>query len=297
LSLIVEPRDGVRPVVRWIDRAQTSIFVAAYILTDRSIVRALERAAAQGVQVYVELDPHPFGLPAQPSRMSSQLQAADVHVRWSRPGFTYSHAKYIVIDDRVALIGTANYSVSAFSKNREFILVDRSTRDVLSLSSLFRADWDRLSAQLRDPNLVIAPGSARRQLTGLARSARRTLDVYAEEFADPALEGLFGQMARRVRVRVLLPPGATPLDARRLAASGVSVRSLVAPYSHAKAVLVDGTRGFVGSENMSSTSLDHNREVGVLLPPPLVRKIEVYFARDWRAGRPVSRLSAHREGR
>lgn len=290
LSLIVEPRDGVRPLIRWIDRAQTIVFVSAYILTDRSVVRALERAEAQGVQVYVQLDPHPFGLPTQPARMASQLRAAGVHVRWTRPGLTYSHAKYIVIDDRVALIGTANYSASAFSKNREFIMVDTNRRDVLAVSELFRSDWDRLRSNTHDPALVIAPGRARAQISALLTSARKSIDMYAEEFADVEMEHLLIGLARRgVRVRLLLPPGVTPADARRLALGRVGVHGLSRPYGHAKAVLVDGRRGFVGSENMSATSLDHNRELGILIPPALVRSVEQYFARDWKRSRAISR--------
>lgn len=288
LSLIVEPGDGVRPLVRWIDRAQTIVFVSAYILTDRSVVHALERAVAQGVQVYVQLDPHPFGLPTQPARMASQLRAADVHVRWSRPGLTYSHAKYIVIDDSVALIGTANYSATAFTRNREFILVDTNRQDVVAVSELFRSDWDRLPSNARDPALVIAPGRARAQISALLKSARKSIDIYAEEFADGSMENLLIGLAHRgVRVRLLLPPGATPVGARRLALGGIGVRGLSLPYGHAKAVLVDGRRGFVGSENMSATSLDHNRELGVLIPPPLVRSVERYFARDWKRARSI----------
>lgn len=48
-SLIVEPDQGVRPLVREIDGAQHTVFVESYILTEKHVVRALERAVARGV--------------------------------------------------------------------------------------------------------------------------------------------------------------------------------------------------------------------------------------------------------
>jgi len=215
VRLIVEPRDGVRPVVRDINLAQTKIFVAVYILTDRSVVHALDRAAAQGVDVYVLLEHHPFGMGSQPGAMAASLRAAGIHVRWSAEGFTYAHAKYLILDDREALIGTANLSASAFSHNREFVAVDVRTPDVRAVSNLFRSDWDRLPAVINDPELVAAPGQARAQIEGLAASARRTIDIYAEEVADPGMERELISIARRgVQIRVLLPPGAVSVGAR-----------------------------------------------------------------------------------
>ena len=46
-------------------------------------------------------------------------------------------------------------------------------------------------------------------------------------------------------------------------------------YVHAKAIVVDGRRAFVGSENLSAASLDHNRELDVIVADPsAVQRLE-----------------------
>lgn len=281
-SLVIEPAGGVRPLVRALDHAQQRIFVAAYIMTDKRIVRALQRAAAQGVDVSVILDPHPFGMGPQPQREADLLRAAGIAVRWGRPGFQFTHAKFMVLDDRLAIISTANFSRSAFSRNREILVFDRLTADVRSLSNLFRLDWDRAGGRIIDPNLVIAPENARVKLRALLSRARHSIRIYAEEVADPALESLLADRVRAgVRVRLILAWAATPAAAARLTRSGVPVRELQRPYVHAKLILVDGREAFVGSENPSTTSLDRNREVGVLIRGPDLQRLARTFDGDW----------------
>ncbi|HEX6509144.1 MAG TPA: phospholipase D-like domain-containing protein, partial [Chloroflexota bacterium] len=186
--IVIEPSRGVTPLIRLIDRAQKQIFVEAYILTHRRIIRALQRAEAQGVGVYVLLDRQPFGMGPQPQQLASTLSAAGVAVRWASPRFTYSHAKFLVIDDRTAVIATANLSKAAYNSNREVLVIDQSPEDVRALSSLFRQDWDRLTGLNRDPNIVLSPRSSRDILSQLVLSARKSIDVYAEEVADSGME-------------------------------------------------------------------------------------------------------------
>lgn len=280
-TMLVEPRDGPRGITRVINRAQTSLFVEVYILSDARIIHALERASAQGVAVYVLLEPHPYGLGSQAVGVAERLRAAGIRVRWSRPGFVYTHAKTIVADGRVAIISTANFSRSAFSHNREFLLIDHRRRDVRAISAIFRADWDRVSTRINDDDLLISPDNSRSKLVRLIESARHYLDVYAEEIADGPMEHLLARMRDRgVTVRVLLPIAATP-GARWLVAHGVAVRALASPYIHAKAIIADGREAFVGSENLSTTSLDRNREVGILVRGADVVVLGRVFSRDW----------------
>lgn len=281
-ELVIEPKDGAKPLVRAIDRAQRTVFLEAYILTDRAVVRALQRAAAQGVAVYALLDPRAFGMGTQPSRMAASLRAAGVAVRWSSARYHFTHAKLLVCDDRLAVISTANFSQSAFSANRELLAFDRARPDVHELSDLFRHDWDGLPFVNRDRELIVSPG-ARPSLAAVLHRARQSIDVYAEEIADPALDRLLVTLARHVRIRVLVAASYRSAGAAALERGGVAVRGLSRPYVHAKMVLVDGHFMFVGSENLSPTSLDTNREVGILLRGQVVRRAARTFDRDWPA--------------
>lgn len=84
-----------------------------------------------------------------------------------------------------------------------------------------------------------------------------------------------------MRVRIIVPQSVPLANIASLLRAGVAVRLLQQPYAHAKVILVDGVRAFVGSENFSATSLDHDREVGLLIRGPSLVRIASVFAADW----------------
>jgi phosphatidylserine/phosphatidylglycerophosphate/cardiolipin synthase-like enzyme len=54
---------------------------------------------------------------------------------------------------------------------------------------------------------------------------------------------------------------------------------------HAKAIVVDGARAFVGSENLSGGSLGYNRELGVSFSEPAeVSKVDSAIVDDFNGG-------------
>ena len=106
------------------------------------------------------------------------------------------------------------------------------------------------------------------------------------------MESLAGAAARGVRVRLLRsgdPDGddANAPERRQLAPSGVQVRLARGVYIHAKAIVADGRRAFVGSQNLTATSLDQNRELGIVLDDPAsLSRIVRTFERDFATGYP-----------
>ena len=60
------------------------------------------------------------------------------------------------------------------------------------------------------------------------------------------------------------------------------VRKLARYKLHAKCVVVDGSRFFIGSQNIRAQSLDRRREVGMIVEDDaMARKIERVFDEDW----------------
>jgi cardiolipin synthase A/B len=286
VKLLVEPADGVTPIIRAIDGATDTVFVAAYILSHLRIVRALDRAAARGVRVYVELEPAPFGIFGQPQRMMTVLRAAGIAVRWRPMGFRYAHSKFIVIDDRLLILSSANFSHAGFTSDRDFVVVDANSADVRESSNVFRADWDRIGPVLTDPNLLVSPSNSRRKLGALCSRASHTLDVYAEEVIDSPMIARLVALARRgVRLRVIAATMASTAKTAFMSAHINWKLSTVGPkrlYVHAKALIVDHKLVFIGSENLSGTSLDSNRELGLLVADPVaVAAVARTFDNDW----------------
>ena len=68
----------------------------------------------------------------------------------------------------------------------------------------------------------------------------------------------------------------------RLLQGGVHVRYIAIVYMHAKMLLADGQLAFVGSENFSATSLDDNRELGIMIADPTaLATLNQTFQQDW----------------
>lgn len=157
---------------------------------------------------------------------------------------------------------------TASGANREYGVVDTNPGDVAEIQSIMRADWDHTTPSLSNARLLVSPVSSRPGLLTLIGSAKSSIQIEDEEFYDqPSENALVAAAHRGVRVEVVLPAGASgeSADIARLTGGGVHVRLLTAPYLHAKLVVVDGSVAFVGSQNFSATSLDQNREVGIVL--------------------------------
>src|SRR5919199_1415749 len=126
LRVFVEPDAGAGPVVAFIDAARSRLDGEVYLASSKPVLAALERAASRGVHVRVLLEQHPYGTgSAVPSLVYQSLQAHGVSVGWANPAFRYTHAKFMVEPDRgQALIGTMNWTTSAFTRTREFGVID-----------------------------------------------------------------------------------------------------------------------------------------------------------------------------
>jgi hypothetical protein len=127
----------------------------------------------------------------------------------------------------------------------------------------------------------MSPINARHTFQTLIDGARHTLDLYAEEVGDASIEAhLTAAAHHHVRVRLITSASSAGVDTLRR--GGVKVDIMTRPYVHAKAIVADGARFFIGSENISATSLDHNREAGIALTDPgLAAEVERTFIADW----------------
>jgi phosphatidylserine/phosphatidylglycerophosphate/cardiolipin synthase-like enzyme len=62
----------------------------------------------------------------------------------------------------------------------------------------------------------------------------------------------------------------------------VQVKEDTQLYMHAKIIVADEQKAFVGSENISTTSLDRNRELGVLIADSnVINTLQQTFQQDW----------------
>lgn len=284
-GVFIEPQDGVRPVIDEIDAARSAVDVEVYLLTSNEIIDALRRAKGRGAVVRVIIERQPYLSEQEKSSTKAQLEAKGFQVRFGSSRYVYTHAKFIVIDQRVGLILTANLTYTAFTSNRDLGVTTTVPAEVADLQAVFDADW-RDEPTPATTTLVLSPTNSRNMLTGLVEGAKTSIAVYAEEMYDARMVDAFIAAKRRgVVVRVLIPSSSDADQAalvRKLQSAGVDVRLLDKPRLHAKMILVDNERAFVGSQNMSANSIEHNREVGLILTEPAnVDRLAKVFQRDF----------------
>jgi len=284
----VEPDAGVAPLVSLIRVTRRSLDGEIYLLSSAAVLDALGDAVRRGVRVRLVLDPRPFGGESGSADTAYKILTAEgVAVRWSSSAYRFTHAKFLVSDTAVAWVGTMNWTNAAFIRNREFAEETDAAAVVQESDALFAADWDGRPLDTATPDLVVSPTNARATILSLIAGVRYSLDLYAEEIYDAAsIQALADATRRGVRVRIVY---AGLGDAEGLSGIGGQVARVASPYIHAKAIVADGTTLFVGSENLSATSLDRNREVGLLLRDRVaIAQVEQAFDQDLRRERPTS---------
>jgi phosphatidylserine/phosphatidylglycerophosphate/cardiolipin synthase-like enzyme len=289
-----------------IEDATTRIRMSSYLVGDEPLRAALERASRRlkgGIRVITDLGPKTEGV--QRSEDSSETRARQNFEALSElgvaiRGYPGCHAKFAVIDDRVALVHSANFMTRAFATTGENGVVVSDRDEVLRAASFFDRLWRGASWEMdttgrctiaprtpepsgREPQ---APQSKRgliwtfheehsilSTIVDLVESAEHELHLatfnVSEMTRRPDLiyRHLEDAVSRGVRVRLLL-------RARSGAAAGVEAAALsdlgVELYpcalTHAKGVIADRARGALFSANFDARfGLDRDVELGVRL--------------------------------
>jgi phosphatidylserine/phosphatidylglycerophosphate/cardiolipin synthase-like enzyme len=295
-TLVIEPRAGFSVVYRMINASRRSIDITMYEFADTTAEHALAAAAGRGVDVRVILDQRQKSLNSAAYRY---LTSHRVKVVWSSSRFDYTHQKTLVSDQSKAIIMTANLTSAYYKTSRDFLVIDTAKADVAAIVRVFDADFAHRPIRPGDGrDLVWSPTDSQRQILGVINGARKSLRIYSEEMADTTVDNALISAAKRgVDVSICGENTGGQYDAvfARLARAGVHVSyysSYSGFYIHGKVVEADyGTdrgRSFIGSENFSPTSLDRNRELGLITSNPAVlAAIARTFAGDFKRGKHV----------
>lgn len=292
----IQPNAGHAPVVDEIEHARCAVDVNMYMFTDQIVLDALGRAETRGIRVRVILEKHPFGTFGDQQEMYDQLSALGIEVQWAPDAFQYSHAKYMVVDSSVLLVTNQNFTGAGFGSNREFGVISTESRYVNEAQAIFNADWANDSGALEINHLVVSPINARETIIGLIDGSRESIWMYSEVLRDEEITAALSAASERgVDVRILVNASADTEDVPYFLDAlghGVQIRVLDKPYVHAKLLIVDGTHALVGSQNYSFTSLDRNRELGVVISDPHdLSLVTSVYERDWANAEPVDSIT------
>jgi cardiolipin synthase len=275
VTIQVQPTDSGAALLSAIRGAKTSVHMTMYLLTSNEVINALGTLKQAGKDVKVVLNKDFPSNDNENQDAFTTLTNKNVDVAWAPSGYQFTHAKTILIDSEKAFIMTMNLTYTSAKTNREYIATDTDPQDVADLEKIFNADFTNKAVSVAS-KLVISPEGgntlhpARSHLKQLIDSATTSLDVEAQSLADTTVvDAIVLAHQAKVDVRVVVDSQTLNTNAQQAALAklkeyGVPIRGLASPDMHAKAIVVDGARLFVGSQNMTSTALERNREIGVL---------------------------------
>jgi phosphatidylserine/phosphatidylglycerophosphate/cardiolipin synthase-like enzyme len=273
MNLIVQPEAGLGPVVRGIQRARHTVDIAIFRIDRKEIEKALGAAVQRGVRVRVLVAHTNRGGENRLRKLELRLLEAGATVARTGDAFVRYHGKFMVVDDMLHLFAF-NLTRADTLKSRSFGVSTKDKRAVREAIALFEADTSRQPFVPKKTPLVVSPENARETLTAFIKGARRQLLIYDVNLQDPVLIKLLRQqVAAGVEVRVIGKfKGSGPIE----------VRPLRPMRLHARAIVRDGSRAFVGSQSLRRPELDQRREVGVLITNTTVaRKLRDLFEADW----------------
>lgn len=274
MKLIIQPEAGAVPILRAIKTAKKSVDVFIFRFDRDDIEKAMSAAVQRGVIVRALIANTNRGGEARLRKLEQRLLAAGVSVSRSADDLLRYHAKYMIVDSMLHLLGF-NFTKLDMDESRSFAVSTRDAKAVQEASKLFEADLSRQPYTPAKSNLVVSPETAREMLTAFIKGAKKELAIYDAKVADPSILKLLRErIAKGVKVRVL--------GSVKGKDGGIDARPLLNMRLHVRAIVRDGTRAFVGSQSLRKDELENRREVGLIVTnPAAARKLLQVFESDW----------------
>ncbi len=288
MKLIVQPDDGLVPVVSGIKQAKTSIDVLIFRLDRAEIARALEAAVARGVHVRALTAHANRGGSRSLRKLEMRLLEAGVTVSRTADDLVRYHGKMMIVDGRVLHVYGFNFTGLDIESSRSFGCVTRDRKLVAEAMKLFEADFERQPYVPGYDRFVVSPENARERLAAFLEGARRELLIYDPKLSDDAmLKIITARMEAGVAVRVI---------GKVEAKWKVNWEKYPGKRLHVRAIIRDGRRAFLGSQSLRRLELERRREVGMIITDErVVRGMQAVFEDDWsrtESGRKASKKAA-----
>lgn len=299
-DIITEPDDGYAPILDAIATAKTNIDIAVYEFNAQKLIDALIAASHRGVKVRVALEKESFSSSNRNQETAQILRASGIAVNWEPRTFVFNHQKLLLIDNKLAIVLTANLVFATFANERNFGVKIKDADSVAAAQQIFNHDWSYQTATPQLSLLKWGPNDSRPAILRVINGAQKTLDIYAPELSDrEVIQALAHAAHRGVKIRLLSssnPDETVDQDERLyretpyyyLTKVSAAVRLLDDLYIHAKVIIADyqtdAPSAYIGSANLSKNSLDCNRELGVIISNSnALQPVMNIFDHDWLA--------------
>lgn len=274
MKLIIQPDDGVTPLVQAVKSAKKTIDMVIFRFDRLELEKALEAAVARGVVVRALIAHTNRGGEKLLRKLELRLLDAGVTVARTADDLPRYHGKMMLIDETLHVFGF-NYTRIDIEKCRSFGVVTDDAKLVKEASALFEADSTRQPYKPAHDGLVVSPETSRQILSEFIKKAKKELLLYDAKVTDRLILRLLAERAEAgVEIRMFgkLAKGATGIEARKLPDLRL----------HVRAIIRDGSDAFIGSQSLRKLELDGRREIGVIVEDErIAKKLREVFEADW----------------
>ena len=279
VKLIIQPDDGLKPILKAVKRATKSIDIVIFRFDRLELETALELAVGRGVTVRALIAHTNRGGEVKLRKLEQRLLNSGITVARTADDLPRYHGKMMIVDNVLYVFGF-NYTKLDIERSRSFGLVTRDQRLVKEASALFEADRTRKPYSPSHNRLVVSPETSRELLTAFIRGAKKQLLIYDEKVTDNLIQRVLQDRARRgVEIRII--------GKLEKPIPGVEVRKRPELRLHVRAIVRDSSSAFIGSQSLRKLELDCRREVGVIVNDSrIARKMQNVFEADWEKGKP-----------
>jgi cardiolipin synthase len=290
VKLIIQPDDGLAPLVKAIRNARQKIDIVVFRFDRAELEKALQSAVARGVTVRALIAHTNRGGEKILRKLELRLLEAGVTVARTADDFPRYHGKMMVTDSRLHVYGF-NYTKLDIEKSRSFGVTTKDKRLVKEASALFEADSTRQTYVPGHDRLVVSPETSRALLTAFIKKAKKQLLIYDAKVTDRPMLRLLAERAKAgVEIRMFGKAGKS--------ASGIEARKLPRLRLHARAIIRDGEAAFLGSQSLRKIELEGRREVGVIITDSrIAKRMRAVFDADWAQVPETSQADAPDEGK
>jgi phosphatidylserine/phosphatidylglycerophosphate/cardiolipin synthase-like enzyme len=274
VKLIVQPHDGVAPLLAAIKGAKKSVEIAIFRCDRKDVEMALQAAVARGVRVTALIAFASRGGEESLRQLELRCLDAGLIVARTADDFVRYHAKYILIDRRVLYVLSFNFTRLDIDRSRGFGIVTTQAACVREAAQLFMADCTRVRYAPKVGTFVVSPANSRQILGAFLRGATKQLLIYDPMISDKEmLRILQDRLDAGVKIRII---------GKVSGRASFEVQKLAGLRLHTRTIIRDGHQAFVGSQSLCPAELDSRREVGLIIhDPKAVTKLSDTFETDW----------------
>lgn len=275
MDLLVQPNDGLTPILNAIKKAKSRIELTIFRFDRPELQKALEQAVTRGVKVHALIAHQAAGEGKKLRKLELEMLEKGVTVSRTADDLVRYHNKMMLIDRETLFLLGFNWAYLDIAKSRSMGIVTKHPRLVQEAVKLFQADSMRQPYTAGLDSFLVSPENARSGLAKFIKGAKKELLIYEMKISDKPMVALLNERAKAgVDVRVI---------GRMTKKSDViKIDKMPGMRLHLRAMLRDGQELFVGSQSLRALELDKRREVGVVVKDrSAAKRFHELFEEDW----------------